>query len=74
MISITVEEKKQIRLAHPNVPIVRTMRQRSKRHRYYMVEQPAAMELLKLIRKTRSIEVFELPKTKKRGGKHGKHA
>ena len=50
MIAITLQEKSMIKERYPNVPIVRTMRQRSKRHRYYMEEQPGPMRLLNSLR------------------------
>lgn len=50
MIAISVDEKKTIREAYPQVHIVRTMKQRSKRHRYYMAEEPGAMRLLRRLR------------------------
>ena len=50
MISITVDEKKKIREAYPNVHIVRTMKQRSKRHRYYMAEESGPMRMLRKLR------------------------
>lgn len=50
MISITAEEKKAIRAKYPNVHIVRTMRQDSKRHHYYCEENPRAMKLLRKMR------------------------
>lgn len=50
MIAISVDEKKIIREECPQVHIVRTMKQRSKRHRYYMAEEPAAMRVLRCLR------------------------
>lgn len=46
IIQITKAEKDVICEKFPNVHIVRTMRQRSKRHRYYCVEHPAVMNLI----------------------------
>lgn len=53
MISISKEEKQAVREKFQRVHIVRTMKQCSKRHRYYMEEAPGAM---KLIRQMRGIE------------------
>ncbi len=50
MVRITRDEKKAIHKERPDLPISRTMRRRSKRHRYYMCEEPEAMELLASIR------------------------
>lgn len=50
MIAITEAEKKIIKEQYPNVVIVRTMKQDSKRHHYYMTEDKKPMKLLKRIR------------------------
>lgn len=50
MILISMDEKKTIREQYPNVHIVRTVKQKSKRHRYYMEEQSGPMRLLRKIR------------------------
>lgn len=50
MIAISADEKKTIREKYPNVHIVRTMKQRSNRHHYYMAEEPGAMRLLRRLR------------------------
>jgi len=50
MVMISGEEKKAIRKEYPRVHIVRTMKQRSKRHRYYMVEEAGPMRLLRRLR------------------------
>lgn len=55
MIAITASEKEAIREKcekFPHVHIVRTMRQDSKRHHYYMVEDGAPMKLLRSLRGT----------------------
>lgn len=52
MISISKEEKQAVREKYPKVHIVRTMKQRSKRHRYYMEEVPGAMKLIRQMRGT----------------------
>ena len=50
MIAITKEEKEAIVEAFPHTHIVRTMKQRSKRHRYYCVEDRNVMKMLKKMR------------------------
>ncbi len=50
MISITAEEKNAISAKYPGVHFVRTMRQDSKRHHYYMEESGSAMRMLKAMR------------------------
>lgn len=50
MIAITAEEKKIIREQFPDVHIVRTMKQDSKRHHYYMTEDKKPMKLLNKLR------------------------
>ena len=50
MISISKEEKNAVCAKYPHVHIVRTMRQRSSRHRYYMEEQRDAMGLIRRMR------------------------
>lgn len=50
MIAITKDEKNAIREKYPNVHIVRTMKQDSKRHHYYMVEASSPMRMLNLMR------------------------
>ena len=50
MIAITKEEKDMIRELYPNTHIVRTMKQKSKRHHYYCVEDRNVMRLLKKMR------------------------
>lgn len=51
IILITKAEADMIREKYPNVHIRRTAKQRSKRHRYYMSEVPAAMRYLNRLRK-----------------------
>lgn len=53
MIAITADEKKIIREKYPEVHIVRTMKQDSKRHHYYMTEDKKPMKLLRELRKDR---------------------
>lgn len=50
MIAITAEEKKIIHAQYPDVHIVRTMKQDSKRHHYYMTEDKKPMKLLNKLR------------------------
>lgn len=50
MVIITKEEKNLIRERFPNVHIVRTMKNRSKRHRYYMEEKQEPMKMLRALR------------------------
>lgn len=61
MIAITLAEKNAIREKYPNVHIVRTMKQDSKRHHYYMVEDGAPMRYLN------SLRGIENPKGKRKG-------
>lgn len=51
MVAITLNEKSEIRKKFPDVHIVRTMKQDSKRHHYYMVEESAPMRYLKALRR-----------------------
>lgn len=50
MIAITMEEKKQIAALMPHVHIRRTVRQKTKRHKYYMEENRSAVRLLAELR------------------------
>lgn len=50
MILISLDEKKAIKEEFPEVHVVRTMKQHSKRHRYYMEEAPGAMRMLRKMR------------------------
>lgn len=50
MILITRDEKMAVLEKFPNVHIVRTMKADSKRHRYYMVEEPGPMRIIKQLR------------------------
>lgn len=50
MILITRDEKEAVLENFPNVHIVRTMKQDSKRHRYYMVEESGPMRLIRKLR------------------------
>ena len=50
MILITKEEKERISKRFPRVHIARTMKQKSKRHKYYCEENRAVMRYLNEIR------------------------
>ena len=50
MIAVSKTEKEAIHAAFPNVNIVRTMKQRSKRHHYYCEETKQVMGLLRRMR------------------------
>ncbi len=50
MVLITREEKDQIIKQYPHVHIVRTVKSKSNRHRYYMEEAKGAMAMLDRIR------------------------
>ena len=50
MISITKAEKDAISMQFPNVHIVRTMKQKSKRHHYYCEETKQVVRFLKQMR------------------------
>lgn len=50
MILINKEEKDAIMEEYPHTCIVRTMKQKSKRHRYYCEENRRVMQLLESLR------------------------
>lgn len=50
MIAITASEKKAICEKYPNTYFVRTMRNDSKRHHYFMVESGAPLRMLMELR------------------------
>lgn len=50
MVEITQFEKEAIKKRYPEVHIVRTMKQDSKRHHYYMTEDRKPMEMLRKMR------------------------
>lgn len=52
MIAINKEEKDVISTLFPNVHIVRTMKQKSKRHHYYCEESKSVMKILREMRKS----------------------
>jgi hypothetical protein len=50
MIEITRQERDRIAASFPDVHIVRTMKQKSKRHHYYCEEAPSVMRVLRRMR------------------------
>ena len=56
MIAITKEEKDTIQAMFPKVPIARTSKKKSSRHRYYMAEETTVVNFLKAMRS--SVENF----------------
>lgn len=50
MIAINKTEKEFVQKHCPDITFVRTVRQKSKRHHYYMTETPRAMRYLNQIR------------------------
>ncbi len=64
MVQITKAEKDAITVRYPGTYIVRTMKQKSKRHRYYCVESGPVMRYLKELRGE------YVPKKWKRGEKY----
>lgn len=64
MVQITKEEKDAIIGRFPDTYIVRTMKQKSKRHRYYCVEAGPVMRYLKELRGE------YVPKRQKRGDRY----
>ena len=50
MIAINKEEKDAVRAKYPNVHIVRTMKQDSKRHHYFVEEHSGVTRLLRNMR------------------------
>ena len=59
MIQVSKDEKTAILKKYPDVGIVRTVKQKSKRHRYYMEERKDAMYELRRMR-------GEIPNNKRR--------
>lgn len=68
LIAITKAEKEAIVAKYPDTHIVRTMKQDSGRHRYYMTEDRKPMELLKSLREVGEFHTNE----KGRGGNRSK--
>lgn len=65
MVMINKQEKDAILKLYPDTPMVRTMRQDSKRHHYYCVETKGVRDLLRTMR--RSGEFHGAPKGKRHG-------
>lgn len=59
MIAITKAEKDAIRERLPDVNIVRTMKQKSKRHHYYCEETKPVSRLLKQMRESGCVTNFD---------------
>lgn len=59
LITITKDERKIISEHFPDVCIVRTMKQKSKRHHYYCEEAPRVLRLLDQIRGAKNISVSQ---------------
>lgn len=59
MIAISKKEKEIISERYPNVHIVRTMKQKSKRHRYYCEETRQVMRLLNTMRGNEEVKTKE---------------
>lgn len=52
MVSITKTEKEALHSVYPRAHIVRTMKQKSKRHHYYCEETERVMQFLKSFRES----------------------
>lgn len=61
MIAITLAEKEAVCKKYPDAQFVRTMKQDSKRHHYYMVEAGAPFRYLNTIRS------MDKPRGKRKG-------
>lgn len=57
MIAITKNEKEAISAKYPEAHIVRTMKQKSKRHRYYCEETEQVLKFVKSLREERGVRV-----------------
>lgn len=55
MIAITKNEKEEISTKFPEAHIVRTMKQKSKRHRYYCEETEQVLRFVKSLREERGV-------------------
>lgn len=55
MVLISKEEKEKISKRFPNIHITRTMRQKSKRHKYYCEEGRAVLKYLEELRAERIV-------------------
>lgn len=56
MIAINAYEKDAIRARFPNVHIVRTMKQDSKRHHYYCEESRGVLSMLRQMRTGKQVQ------------------
>lgn len=72
MISITAEEKKEVQKSFPDVHIVRTMKQDSKRHHYYMTEDRAPMRFLLQMREDALANSYTKGRARNRSSKASK--
>ena len=70
MIQINREEKDAIRERFPDICIVRTMKQDSKRHHYFMEEAPRALRFLNRLRGIEEPPVAFVHTDRKRGVRH----
>lgn len=59
MIAINKAEKDAIRTQFPNAHIVRTMKQKSKRHHYYCEESKSIMKYLEKVRNSNSTSLMK---------------
>lgn len=59
MTAINKEEKDILRKRFPRIHIVRTMKQKSKRHRYFVEENRRVMEYLRQVREANVISSSE---------------
>lgn len=69
MVLITKDEKDYISKNFPKAHIVRTMKQKSKRHRYYCEEAPAVMRYLANVRYPEEAKAVRNGSNKKTGRK-----
>lgn len=75
MVLINKDEKEAIRNKFPQVGVVRTMRQKSKRHRYYCEEAPKVMRYLSELRNRGVVERHFAPGGRKnKDGKDNAYA
>lgn len=68
MIAINKTEKDAIVERFPNVHIVRTMKQDSKRGHYFCTEEPRVMRFLQKFRNTGVVEIHEPKRKRKQRG------
>ena len=70
MIKINKDEKEAILERFPYIRIIRTMKQDSKRHHYYMEEVPRAVRYLNKLRGIDEPDAFSRNREWKRGVRH----